>query len=62
MNDEQTYSQRQNAQRIHQSDERLRPASDLAQYVRQYSRQRPEVVALWCFGIGFALGWKLKIW
>jgi hypothetical protein len=42
--------------------ERLRPASDLVEYFRQYARERPEVVALWCFGIGFVLGWKLKPW
>jgi len=27
---------------------------------RQYARSRPEVVALWCVGIGFVLGWKLR--
>ena len=27
---------------------------------RQYARSRPEVVALWCLGIGFILGWKLR--
>ena len=30
--------------------------------LREYSRERPEVVALWAFGIGFVLGWKLKPW
>ena len=29
---------------------------------QQYARERPEVVALWAFGIGFVLGWKLKPW
>lgn len=29
---------------------------------REYSRERPEVVALWAFGLGFVLGWKLRIW
>jgi hypothetical protein len=29
---------------------------------REYAKERPEVVALWTFGIGFVLGWKLKIW
>lgn len=27
---------------------------------RQYARSRPEVVAMWCVGIGFVLGWKLR--
>ena len=31
-------------------------------FFREYSRERPEVVALWAFGIGFVLGWKLKPW
>jgi hypothetical protein len=43
-------------------DEALRPLSDLLDYVRQYARERPEVMALTCFGIGFILGWKLKPW
>ncbi|HUG89711.1 MAG TPA: hypothetical protein VML55_02685 [Planctomycetaceae bacterium] len=39
-----------------------RPAQDLITYVKDYARQKPEVAALWCFGIGFVLGWKLKPW
>lgn len=31
-------------------------------FFREYARQRPEVVALWAFGIGFVLAWKLKPW
>jgi hypothetical protein len=31
-------------------------------FFRDYARERPEVVALWAFGIGFVLGWKLKPW
>lgn len=27
---------------------------------RQYAKSRPEVIALWCVGIGFVLGWKLR--
>jgi hypothetical protein len=44
------------------ADDKLKPAVDLTTYCRQYARERPEVVALWCFGIGFTLGWKLKPW
>lgn len=43
-------------------DDHLKPFEDLIDYVREYSRERPEVVALACFGIGFILGWKLKPW
>ena len=32
------------------------------EHFHEYQRERPEVVALWCFGIGFVLGWKLKLW
>jgi len=35
---------------------------DLVEYLREYAREKPEAVALWCFGIGFILGWKLKPW
>jgi hypothetical protein len=40
----------------------LAPTRDLVSYFQEYARERPEVVALWCFGIGFVLGWKLKPW
>jgi hypothetical protein len=36
--------------------------ADATEFLRDYSRSRPEVVALWAFGIGFILGWKLKPW
>jgi hypothetical protein len=38
------------------------PARDLIEHAKEYARQRPEVVALTCLGIGFVLGWKLKLW
>lgn len=40
----------------------LHPAKDLANYLCEYAREKPAVAGLWCFGIGFVLGWKLKIW
>ena len=43
----------------------LEPAEighDLVEYLREYARENPETAALWCFGIGFILGWKLKLW
>jgi hypothetical protein len=43
-------------------EQSLRPLDDFISYVREYTRERPEVVALTCFGIGFVLGWKLKPW
>jgi hypothetical protein len=38
------------------------PTEALMQYFKDYARERPEVLAMWCFGIGFVLGWKLKPW
>jgi hypothetical protein len=38
------------------------PAQDAIDYLKAYARERPEVAALWCLGIGFILGWKLKPW
>jgi len=40
----------------------LQPAADIVEYCKDYAREKPEVVALWCFGVGFILGWKLKPW
>lgn len=40
----------------------LHPGEDFVQYLKDYARQRPEVAALWCLGLGFILGWKLKPW
>jgi hypothetical protein len=40
----------------------LHPVHDACEYFREYARQRPDVVAIWCLGIGFVLGWKLKPW
>jgi hypothetical protein len=40
----------------------MRPAEDIVEYLKDYARERPEVAALWCLGIGFILGWKLKPW
>jgi hypothetical protein len=62
MNEVQTSPATQNAQENHQPGERLSPSTDLIEYFRQYARERPEVVALWCIGIGIVLGWKLKPW
>ncbi len=42
--------------------ETMRPADDIVTYLKTYAREKPDVAALWCFGIGFVLGWKLKPW
>ncbi len=40
----------------------LSPAQDLWEYAQAYAREKPDMCALWCFGVGFVLGWKLKPW
>jgi hypothetical protein len=42
-------------------DEDLSAGEAVGAIFKEYSRERPEVVALWCFGVGFVLGWKLRI-
>jgi len=37
-------------------------AEETLQHFRSYVREKPEQAALWCLGIGFVLGWKLKPW
>jgi hypothetical protein len=49
-------------QEMYRSEDSLKPMTDVVEYFQEYARERPEVVALWCFGIGFVLGWKLKPW
>jgi hypothetical protein len=44
------------------ADQELTAAEAAWALFKQYAKERPEVVALWSFGLGFALGWKLKIW
>jgi hypothetical protein len=44
------------------SAQAMKPAEDIVQYLTTYAKEKPDVAALWCFGIGFVLGWKLKPW
>lgn len=52
----------QNSQGSNESGQNLRPMQDMMEYFSDYARANPEAAALWCFGIGFILGWKLKPW
>ncbi len=48
---------------IHLPGQEAMSAGDAAiECFKQYAQERPEVVTLWAFGIGFVLGWKLKPW
>jgi hypothetical protein len=35
------------------------PVQDAVEWARDYARKNPEAGALWCFGIGFILAWKI---
>ena len=37
-------------------------ATEVVERVKQYARDEPVSFALWAFGVGFVLGWKLKPW
>jgi len=37
-------------------------ASGAVERVKRYARDEPVNFALWAFGVGFVLGWKLKPW
>jgi hypothetical protein len=42
-----------------------RPMSDTANlycYLRRYFQDHPTEAALYCFGAGFLIGWKLRPW
>jgi hypothetical protein len=36
--------------------------TDAVEYLTTYARENPGYSALWCLGVGFVLGWKLKPW
>ena len=58
---EKTVPQSQNEAQTRTAPSEPKPKSAL-EHFQEYGRERPGVVALWCFGIGFVLGWKLKLW
>jgi hypothetical protein len=62
MNEERTRQAAQNTRIVGPPGGGQMPIPDLVDYMRQYAREKPEVTALWCLGVGFVLGWKLKIW
>jgi hypothetical protein len=40
----------------------LAPLDDLLAYMSRYAREKPGTIAVCCFVVGFAIGWKLKPW
>lgn len=56
-------AQTSNERRARRDDEiALNPMEDIVGYARQYAKEQPEMAALWCLGLGFVLGWKLRPW
>ncbi|GIX00449.1 MAG: hypothetical protein KatS3mg111_3781 [Pirellulaceae bacterium] len=47
---------------VRDEDGKLSASHTAMAFFEEYARERPEMVALWAFGIGFVLGWKLKPW
>ncbi len=62
MNEEQTHQMKPTTQDMQPPHETPGQCIDLVEFARQYAREKPGVVALWCLGVGFVLGWKLKPW
>jgi hypothetical protein len=64
-NRRQSQNDRQSKQQTQLEDPATKARSvldDSLTYLREYAREKPETTALWCLGIGFVLGWKLKPW
>jgi ElaB/YqjD/DUF883 family membrane-anchored ribosome-binding protein len=36
------------------------PAKDIFGLLRDYAKDKPDVAAMWAFGIGILVGWKLR--
>lgn len=36
------------------------PASDVFGLLRDYAKNKPDVAAMWAFGLGIMIGWKLR--
>jgi len=36
------------------------PARDIFGVLKDYAQEKPDVAAMWCFGLGLMIGWKLR--
>jgi ElaB/YqjD/DUF883 family membrane-anchored ribosome-binding protein len=36
------------------------PAKDVFALLRDYAKDKPDVAAMWAFGLGIVVGWKLR--
>ncbi len=55
-------AQRHSSQETNSRSDEMKLGRDSLDYLREYAHQRPEMVALCSFALGFVLGWKLKLW
>jgi hypothetical protein len=35
---------------------------DIVRHFKEYASENPGAAAVWCLGVGFVLGWRLKPW
>lgn len=56
------YQTGQNREELAQTDDLNAVVKQIGKTFQRYARERPDVVALWSFGIGVVVGWKLKPW
>lgn len=57
-----TQKKQETPARQERSSEEMKPLDDIVEYAKRYAREKPDVAAAWCFGIGFLVGWKIKPW
>lgn len=38
----------------------VEPARNIFGVLREYADDKPDVAAMWCFGLGLIVGWKLR--
>jgi hypothetical protein len=43
-------------------EEREEEPRELFDHLREFAQENPASAAMWAFGIGFVLGWRLKPW
>lgn len=50
------------AEKIQQAGQHFvaEPARDIFASLRDYAHEKPDVAAMWCFGLGVIVGWKLR--
>jgi len=55
-----TSQETRGVERVKHDVEEIR--KDVVEYAMEYAKENPGHAALFCIGLGFILGWKLKPW